>query len=99
MLLRRPVAKNPVLPHRALRTKANFKKRRGLDLEKLAGKVAEIYRIEAGQLLSRGRQQQRVQARDLFFFWAAREIELSLAGLARHLEMSPPAVGYAMQRG
>lgn len=74
-------------------------KRRGLDLEELAERVAEIYRIEAGQLFSRGRHQVRVQARDLFCFWAARELGLSLTALARRLGMSPPAVGYAAQRG
>jgi hypothetical protein len=74
-------------------------KRSGFDLEKLKERVAEICQIDGGQLFSRGRQQQLVQARSLFCFWAARELGLSLTGLARLLGLSPPGVGYAVQRG
>jgi REP element-mobilizing transposase RayT len=74
-------------------------RRRGLDLQKVAERVAEIYQIDSDQLYSRGRQQARVQARSLFCFWAAKELGLSLTTLAEHLGMSPAGVGYAVQRG
>jgi REP element-mobilizing transposase RayT len=74
-------------------------RRRGYDLEKVAERVAEIYGIEVGEVLARGRQPQRVSARSLFCFWAVRELGNSLASLAMRLEMSPAGVGYAVQRG
>ena len=55
--------------------------------------------MDVGEVLARGRQQQRVNARSLFCFWAVRELGISLADLARRLGMSPPGVGYAVQRG
>jgi putative transposase len=74
-------------------------KRRGYDLEKIAERVAEIYGIEVGEVLARGRQPQRVSARSLFCFWAVRELGNSLASLAVRLGMSLAGVGYAAQRG
>ncbi|MDI6775781.1 MAG: transposase [Syntrophales bacterium] len=74
-------------------------RRRGYSLEQIAKRVAEIYRMDVGEVLARGRQQQRVNARSLFCFWAVRELGISLADLARRLGMSPPGVGYAVQRG
>lgn len=74
-------------------------RRRGYDLEKIAERVAEIYRVNAREVLARGRQQQRVSARSLFCFWAVRELGISLTALARRIGMSPPGVGYAVPRG
>ena len=74
-------------------------RRRGYDLEKIAERVAEIYKMNVREVFARGRQQQRVSARSLFCFWAVRELGMSLTVLARRLGMSPPGVGYAVQRG
>ena len=74
-------------------------RRRGYDLEKIAERVAEIYRANAREVLARGRQQQRVSARSLFCFWAVRELGISLTALARRIGMSPAGVGYAVPRG
>jgi len=74
-------------------------KRRGYDLEKIAERVSEIYQVKVREVLARGRGQQRVSARSLFCFWAVRELGISLSALARRLSMSPPGVGYAVQRG
>ena len=74
-------------------------RRRGYDLEKIAERVAEIYQMDVGEVLARGRQQHRVGARSLFCFWAVRELGNSLASLAIRLGMSPAGVGYAVQRG
>jgi len=32
-------------------------------------------------------------------FWAVRELGIPLTDMARRLDMSPPAIGYAVQRG
>lgn len=73
--------------------------RTGFDLEKLKERVAQIYQIDGAQLFSQGRQGQRVRARDLFCIWAVRDLGFSLTELARLLGMSPPGMGYAVQRG
>jgi hypothetical protein len=74
-------------------------RRRGYDLGKIAERVAEIYGVKIREVLARGRQKQRVNARSLFCFWAVRELGTSLTALARQLGMSPAGVGYAAQRG
>ena len=74
-------------------------RRRGYDLEKIAERVAEIYRVNVREVLARGRQEQRVSARSLFCFWAVRDLGNSLAAVARHIGMSTAGVGYAVQRG
>jgi len=40
-----------------------------------------------------------VKARSLFCFWAVKELGMSLRELSRRLEISPPAVGYSVERG
>jgi putative transposase len=74
-------------------------RRRGYDVEKVAERVAEIYGIEVEEVLAGGRQRKRVSARNLFCFWAVRELGNSLASLAVRLGMSLAGVGYAVRRG
>jgi REP element-mobilizing transposase RayT len=74
-------------------------KRRGYDLERIAERVAEVCGIEKRQVFSSGRQKDKVRARSIFCYWAAREAGISLRILARRLGISPPAVGYAVERG
>jgi REP element-mobilizing transposase RayT len=74
-------------------------KRRGYDLERVAQRVAEVYKMETEEVFSQGRQQRKVKARSLLCFWAVRELGISLTALARKLEMSVPGVGYAAERG
>ncbi len=74
-------------------------KRLGYDADRIAGKVAKIYDMDPDEFFSKGKQQRKVKARSLFCFWAVKELGMSLRELARRLEMSPPAVGYAVERG
>jgi putative transposase len=74
-------------------------RKRGYDVQRIAERVAEIYGVKIREVLGRGRQKQRVNARSLFCFWAVRELGTSVTGLARQLGMSPAGVGYAAQRG
>ena len=74
-------------------------KRQGYDADRLAIRVAEIYDMDPREVLSRGKQQQKVRARSLCCFWAVRELGISLRELAKRLELSPPAVGYSVERG
>jgi len=61
--------------------------------------VAEVLAIDPDQLLSKGRKKEAVAAGSLLCFWAVRELGLPLTGLARRLEMTVPAIGYAVTRG
>ena len=74
-------------------------KRRGYDLDRIAGRVAEIYGIESREIFFRGKQQRRVKARSLFCFWAVSELGMSHRELAGLLEMSSPGVGFSVERG
>jgi len=74
-------------------------KRLGYDADRVANRVAEIYEMDPSAFLSKGKQKQKVRARSLFCFWAVKELGVSLRDLARQLEISPPAVGYCVERG
>jgi len=47
----------------------------------------------------RSRIKARVDARDLYCYWAARELRYPLAELARRLNITAPGVVYAVRRG
>jgi putative transposase len=74
-------------------------RRRGYDLQRVAKRVAKICGIDEKVIFGRSRHQERVRARDLFCFWAVRELGVSLTEVARKVDMSPPGVGYAVRRG
>ena len=74
-------------------------KSKGYDLTAVEKKVARIYQIKQEQIYAKGRQKQRVEARSLLCYWAARELGMAITKLAELLELTPPAVGYAVSRG
>lgn len=74
-------------------------KSRGYDLQKLAEKVATIYKMDPAEIFSRTRKRIRVEARSLLSYWAVRELGMPLTDLAKHFGMSPSGVGYAVERG
>jgi len=74
-------------------------RRRGYNLQRIAKRVARVLEIDETAIFRRGRQQDRVRARDLFCFWAVRELGISLTEVARSVRMTPPGAGYAVRRG
>lgn len=74
-------------------------KRQGYNLDRIAERVAEIYGMEPREIMSRGKQPRKVKARSLFCFWAVSELGMSIRQLAKRLEMSPPGVGFSVERG
>ena len=74
-------------------------KRLGYDLDRIASRVAEIYKIEVKDIFLKGKHQRRVKPRSLFCYWAVRELGMSLTELARRLGISVPGVGYSVERG
>jgi REP element-mobilizing transposase RayT len=74
-------------------------KRSGYNLKMLTEAVSAIYEIEPQHIFAKGRQPKRVEARSLLCYWAVKEIGMSLTELARRFELTPPAIGYAVDRG
>lgn len=74
-------------------------KRQGYDLTRVVMKVSEIFKLDAEEILSKGKQQKKVKARSLFCYWAAKEMETSLTELSKKIGISVPAVGYSVERG
>ncbi len=66
---------------------------------RVAERVALIYGLDRDDIFQKGRQKDRVEARDLFCFWCTRELGLSQTELARSLGMTVPGIGYAVRRG
>lgn len=74
-------------------------KHQGYNLDRIAARVAKIYGIQPREILFQGRQQRKVKPRSLFCFWAVSELGMSIKQLAKRLEMSPPRVGFSVERG
>jgi len=55
--------------------------------------------IETKEIYSKGQRKVQVEARDMLCYWAVRELGISCTDLAKHLEISQPEVGYAVNRG
>jgi putative transposase len=71
----------------------------GHTLETVAETISGLYRIDPEDVLSKGRQSTRVEARSLFCYVATHDLGVSLTELARRLGMTVSAVGYAAMRG
>jgi len=55
--------------------------------------------VEKDYITGRGRQKDRVRARDLLFYWTAVELGMPMVDLARKFNITPASVSYAVQRG
>jgi len=71
----------------------------GYDFETVVEKVSLILQLEKDYLIGKGRQKDRVSGKDLICYWSVVEWGVSKGDLARKLELTPSAVGYAVQRG
>ena len=69
------------------------------NLDTVAARVLAALQVNADQLSRPGKQPQRVRARSLYCFWAARELGISMTALARFFGISQPAVSRAVERG
>lgn len=74
-------------------------KRKGFDLNRIAGRVAEVLEMNPDEVFSKGRQDRKVKARSLLCYWAARELGMSHTALAKTLEMSLAGIGFSIERG
>ncbi len=71
----------------------------GVDFDKTLQLAANIFKIEAREIVTAGKQPLRVQARSLLCYWAVRELGLSVTSVATRLGLTQPAASRAVQRG
>jgi hypothetical protein len=74
-------------------------KRQGLDLNRTAQRVAEIFGMEFDEVFSKGRQDKKVKARSLLCYWASNELGIPHTELAKKLEMSSAGITFSVVRG
>jgi putative transposase len=72
---------------------------RGIDLDKIANRVANLLEMDTAEVRASGRYRHIVKARSLFCYWAVRELDTSMASLSKMLNISIPAVSKAVARG
>jgi len=72
---------------------------RGVNLESLAERVAEIFDMPASELWIPGKHRWRVRAKSVLCYWANRELEVSMSELSRRMNVSVMTISNAVQRG
>ena len=71
----------------------------GFNLGMVAARVAKELGMRPEDVWAAGRYRHLVEARSLLCYWAVRELGVSMASLARKLEISVPAVSKSVIRG
>ncbi len=71
----------------------------GMDLQRIAERVAELCDLPVENIWLEGRYRSLVTARSLLCFWAVRELGVGMASLARKLNISTVAVNKSVKRG
>ena len=72
---------------------------RGVDFDKVAGRVTKIFGLKPEQVQNSGKQPQQVKARSLLCFWAVNELEMSGVEVAGKLKIGNSAVSRSVVRG
>jgi len=74
-------------------------KAEGFDLDRVAQRVAAVMNITLELVWEKSRRPIVVDARDLLCYWASKELVMSKTDLAKHLNLTQPAVSIAVRRG
>ena len=74
-------------------------KSRGINYDKVLERVSELFDLDMEYITGKGRQKDRVEARDLVCYWCASKLGMPMAELARRLNLTLAAVSYAVRRG
>jgi len=72
---------------------------KGLDLERIIGRVAELFEMRVEEIEKGGKYPKRVAARSVVSYWAVRELGVIGTEVARRLGVTQPAVSQAVKRG
>ena len=71
----------------------------GYDFEKVVERVSILFQVDKEYITGKGRQNDRVRARDLLCYWTVVDLGKSMVDVARKFDITPAAVSYAVQRG
>ena len=71
----------------------------GYDFEKVLGRVSALFQMKEEYITGKGRQRDRVRAKDLLCYWSVAELGISMVDLARRFDLTSAAVSCAVQRG
>jgi len=71
----------------------------GYDFERVSERVSEIFQLNKEYITGKGRQRDRVMARDILCYWSGTELRMSIVDIARKLDLTPAAISVAVQRG
>jgi len=71
----------------------------GYHFEKVAKKVSLLFKLQKEYITGKGRQRDRVRARDLLCYWSAIVLGIPMVDLAKKLDMTLAAISYAVRRG
>jgi putative transposase len=71
----------------------------GVDINYIAERVSRLLHMPVAEVWLPGRYKRLVTARSLICFWAARELGVSMASLARRFDISEVAVSKSVKRG
>ena len=72
---------------------------RGIDLDTVAERVAELLDMEVAKVWSEGKYHKVVKARSLLCYWAVRKLGVGMSNLGRRLKITPAAVSQSVLRG
>ncbi|MDO9463069.1 MAG: hypothetical protein Q7J61_04615 [Deltaproteobacteria bacterium] len=71
----------------------------GFDLAKVVERVAKIFEMKPEEILSPGKQPQRVMARGLVCYWGVKELGMQGTAVGKLLGMVQSSVSRAVARG
>jgi putative transposase len=71
----------------------------GLDLDRIIGRVAELFGMKVEEIEVGDKSPKGVAARSVVSYWAVRELGVSGTKVARRLGVTQPAVSQAVKRG
>lgn len=72
---------------------------KGYDLDRLCVRVGDLLGMKPEEILRKGRQKKRVEARSILCYLATERLGISQIALSERLGMTQPAVSQAVQRG
>ena len=91
---------NDVLAESEERLERYYKlKSKGIDINFVVQRVSTLLDITPEEIFSKGKFKHLVRARSLLCFWAVRELGVSMASMARRLNISTAAVSKSVARG
>jgi len=71
----------------------------GYNFKKVLERVSVLFQLDKEYITGKGRQRDRVMARDLLCYWSVNELGMTMVDLARRFDITPAAVSCAAQRG